>query len=235
MRISITTNRALNRELDPRGRSVCQISGSRVFTQGTYRPSEIDEAAGVSLTDSRLPFQPACHTQLAARVQECRLLPLLAGPGPRWPELPAATAGHTHTTPAPLPGPSSAQIAALGIWNAKQRKKVRDRRQFQANNHLRILPIHALSDLSLAKSPPPCPPHSYSTRRPSRGYAKSRSGSPTGGRLANCRVYRGGVKRCGSTSAPARVSKMSSSRTWARWAPSRCMSAFSAAGSGVIG
>lgn len=46
----------------------------------------------------------------------------------------AAMAGH-HCAPllAAWP-PSSAQIAALGAWDAKQRKKVRDQRQLQANN-----------------------------------------------------------------------------------------------------
>jgi hypothetical protein len=51
---------------------------------------------------SRLPFQVACH----GLAVQCQLLPLLLGwAGPRWPELPAATAGHHAHHPCPAAWP----------------------------------------------------------------------------------------------------------------------------------
>jgi hypothetical protein len=108
-------------------RAFCQIAGSRVFTHMSPRLNLISLQVFPCL-----PFTQLLATAGSAACCRCRCC--LAGPGPRWPELQRQQRDTTHTTPAPLPGPSSAQIAALGTWNAKQRKKVRDQRQLQANN-----------------------------------------------------------------------------------------------------
>jgi hypothetical protein len=85
MRMSITTNRTLNRELDRCGRlSDCRVA--RVYSH--VAPSELDQPAGVSML--------ALHSA-ARHSWQCRLLPLPLLLGWPWPALArasAATAGH---------------------------------------------------------------------------------------------------------------------------------------------
>ena len=149
-----------------------------------------------------------------------------------WPELPTTIAGHPCSAAWPLLRPNRC------AWHLECKAAKKSSRSTTA------LGQQPTSAFSPSTHCPTCllPSHRHHVRRTATQPEGRVEGMPShdrarrlGDRLANCRVYRGGVRRCGSTSAPARVSKMSSNRTWARWAPSRCMSAFCASCGGGIG
>lgn len=109
----------------------------------------------------------------------------------------------------------------LGACDCKPAKKVQDWRQLQlAQPTSTISPVHHCPACLL-------PSHFRHVCRTASqpqgrvtGTPDHAADSPTG-MLTPC-VDRGGVRPSRSTSAPARGSKMSSSPTWAPWAPSRC-------------
>jgi hypothetical protein len=127
-----------------------------------------------------------CPSRLLVTDWRCSEVPVaVAAAWLGWPALARASSGNSGTPRTPplprclAPPPPKSLLLAPGMQSSEKKFEIDD--SSRPTTHLRILPIHALSDLSLAKSPPPCPPHSYSTRRPSRGYAKSRSARPTRG------------------------------------------------------
>jgi hypothetical protein len=123
--------------------------------------------------------------------------------------------------------PSAAWLAPpshSSSWRLERKsaKKVRDQRKLQAQ------PTTSAFSPSTHSQTCVLPSHCHHVRRTTvesesrvEGTSLARPG-PLTGVLTVC-VYRGGVKRCGSTSAPARVSKMFLSRTWAPWAPLKCL------------
>ncbi len=167
-------------------------------------------------------------------------------PAAVWPELPA---GSGATCPLlrclALAGPSSAQnhrrpfhsiplpfiCLAPGRGNPQKKFEISDTSRQHIN--LRILPAHCQTCVVSSHRRHVCRTASEPEGRV-EGTPSRVSGPPTGGLLLTV-VDRGGVRRCGSTSAPARGSRMSSSPTWARWAPSRCTLASPILGAAVSG
>jgi hypothetical protein len=114
MRMSITTNRTLNRELDRCGRlSDCRVA--RVYSH--VAPSELDQPAGVSML--------ALHSA-ARHSWQCRLLPLPLLLGWPWPALArasAATAGHHAHHPCSAAWPLLRPNRCSGHLECKAAKK----------------------------------------------------------------------------------------------------------------